>query len=61
MSLAIRRCFEFMVEIDGIHVNGIDIIHWNDEGKIQSFKVLGTPDEGDEHIARKKWRRCWRR
>ena len=25
---------EFMVEIDGISVNGVDMIRWNDEGRI---------------------------
>jgi len=38
-----KAMLEFTVEIDGIHINGIDIIHWNDEGKIQSFKVLVRP------------------
>jgi hypothetical protein len=34
---------EFEVEIDGILVNGIDMISWNDEGKITSFKVMLRP------------------
>ena len=34
---------EFQVEIDGIMVNGIDMITWNDEGKIIEFKVLIRP------------------
>lgn len=34
---------EFEVEIDGILVNGIDMITWNDEGKITSFKVMLRP------------------
>jgi hypothetical protein len=34
---------EFEVEIDGISVNGIDLIKWNDEGKIVEFKVLVRP------------------
>jgi hypothetical protein len=34
---------EFQVEIDGISVNGIDLIKWNDEGKIVEFKVLIRP------------------
>ena len=38
-----KMMLEFTSEIDGIHVNGIDIIHWNDEGKIQDFKVLVRP------------------
>ena len=34
---------EFQVEIDGICVNGIDLIKWNDEGRIVEFKVLLRP------------------
>jgi hypothetical protein len=34
---------EFEVEIDGIHVNGVDMIAWNAEGRITSFKVMIRP------------------
>ena len=34
---------EFQLEIDGISVNGVDMIKWNDEGKIVEFKVLIRP------------------
>jgi SnoaL-like domain len=34
---------EFQVEIDGIAVNGVDMIKWNDEGKIVEFKVMIRP------------------
>jgi hypothetical protein len=34
---------EFQVEIDGIVVNGIDMLKWNDEGQIVEFKVLIRP------------------
>lgn len=34
---------EFQVEIDGIAVNGVDMIKWNDEGKITEFKVMVRP------------------
>lgn len=34
---------EFQVEIDGISVNGIDMIHWNDAGLITEFKVMLRP------------------
>ena len=34
---------EFQVEIDGIVVNGIDLIQWNDAGQIVDFKVLIRP------------------
>ncbi len=34
---------EFQVEIEGTTVNGIDMIKWNDEGRIVEFKVLIRP------------------
>lgn len=34
---------EFETEIDGIHVNGVDMIKWNDEGQIAEFKVMIRP------------------
>ena len=34
---------EFQVEIDGIAVNGVDMIRWNDEGRIVDFKVMIRP------------------
>jgi hypothetical protein len=34
---------EFEVEIDGIEVNGVDIIKWNDAGKLVEFKVMLRP------------------
>lgn len=36
---------EFVAEIDGIHVNGIDIIHWNDDERITEFKVMLRPQK----------------
>ena len=37
---------EFATELDGIHVNGIDLIHWNDRDQITSFKVMVRPVKG---------------
>lgn len=34
---------EFEVEIDGIAVNGVDMIKWNEQGKIVEFKVMIRP------------------
>ncbi|QNK73719.1 nuclear transport factor 2 family protein [Variovorax sp. PAMC28562] len=34
---------EFEVNIDGIAVNGVDMIKWNNEGKIVEFKVMLRP------------------
>ena len=34
---------EFETEIDGIVVNGVDLIRWNDAGQITDFKVMVRP------------------
>lgn len=34
---------EFVADIDGIHVNGVDVIHWNDHDEIVEFKVMLRP------------------
>jgi hypothetical protein len=34
---------EFETEIDGITVNGVDLIRWNDAGQIVDFKVMIRP------------------
>lgn len=34
---------EFKAEIDGIQVNGIDMIEWNGAGQIKDFKVMVRP------------------
>ena len=34
---------EFESTIDGIYINGIDLVSWNDEGKITEFKVIVRP------------------
>ena len=34
---------EFAAQIDGITVEGIDMLHWNDEGKITAVKVMIRP------------------
>ena len=34
---------EFEVEIDGVVVNGVDMIRWNDDGLITEFKVMLRP------------------
>jgi hypothetical protein len=34
---------EFQVEIDGVNINGVDMIKWDDEGKIVEFKVMIRP------------------
>lgn len=34
---------EFEAELEGIHINGIDMIRWNEAGKIVDFKVMVRP------------------
>lgn len=34
---------EFEVEMDGLYVNGVDLITCNDEGRISEFKVMIRP------------------
>ncbi len=34
---------EFHVEIDGVIVNGVDMIRWDDAGRIVDFKVMLRP------------------
>lgn len=34
---------EFACELDGVRVNGVDMIWWNDEGRITRFKVMVRP------------------
>ena len=44
---------EFETEIDGILVNGVDIIRWNDAGRIVDFKVMLRPLKGVNIIHQK--------
>jgi hypothetical protein len=34
---------EFECEIDGVHVNGVDLIRWNAQDQIVDFKVMLRP------------------
>ena len=38
-----QAILEFETQIDGKYVNGVDIITFNDEGKISEFKVMIRP------------------
>ena len=37
---------QFVLEIDGVAIEGIDMIHWNDQDKITHFKVMIRPLKG---------------
>lgn len=34
---------EFLTQIDGVHINGIDLMRWGDDGRIVDFKVMVRP------------------
>ncbi|MFN4038242.1 MAG: nuclear transport factor 2 family protein [Erythrobacter sp.] len=34
---------EFVTELDGITINGVDIVRWNADGQISDFKVMVRP------------------
>ena len=34
---------EFTADIKGVHINGVDMIRWNETGKIVEFKVMIRP------------------
>lgn len=38
-----KAVLEFESEMDGIHINGIDMIEWDADGKIVDFKVMVRP------------------
>ena len=38
-----HACLGFETSLNGIQVNGIDLITWNEENKITEFKVLVRP------------------
>lgn len=37
---------EFEATIDGVYLNGVDLIHWNGDGRIVLFKVMVRPLKG---------------
>lgn len=44
---------EFEVEIDGVNVNGVDMIQWDDAGRIVEFKVMLRPLKGLKLVQQK--------
>jgi len=47
---------EFTTVLDGIQLNGVDIIHCDADGRIDDFKVMVRPLKA----VNKRWARCWR-
>lgn len=41
---------EFETTLDGVLVNGVDIIHWNPQGLITEFKVMVRPLKAIEKV-----------
>jgi hypothetical protein len=41
---------EFEAELDGVYVQGVDMLRWNDEGKVVSFTVMMRPMRGLEKL-----------
>lgn len=37
---------EFACVVDGMQVNGVDIIRWNEEGRLTDFEVMIRPIRG---------------
>ncbi|MEM7269020.1 MAG: nuclear transport factor 2 family protein [Pseudomonadota bacterium] len=45
-DLGDRAVLEFPLELDGIEINGVDLIEWNENGEITDFKVMVRPLKG---------------
>ncbi len=45
-----KAVLEFETEMDGIQVNGIDMIEWDAAGKITDFKVMVRPLKGMQAV-----------
>ena len=44
---------EFETSIDDVSVNGVDIIKWNQDGKITDFKVMIRPFKAVQKVQQK--------
>jgi len=42
---------EFEAELDGLYVQGVDILRWNAEDKLVSFTVMARPMRGLQKLA----------
>lgn len=48
-----QAVLEFTCEIDGIHINGVDMITFDEDGKITDFKVMVRPLKAIDIVHRK--------
>ena len=53
LHVGTNSILEFETKIDEIFVNGVDMIEWNDQGKIKSFKVMIRPYQAVEKVKEK--------
>lgn len=44
---------EFETEVDGMYVNGVDLLRWNDAGQLIEFKVMLRPLKGIQIVQQK--------
>lgn len=44
---------EFELELAGVAVNGVDLIHWNEAGQIDDFKVMIRPLKAIQAVQQK--------
>ena len=44
---------EFQCELDGVKIEGVDIITWNDDNQIIEFKVMLRPFRASEKVGEK--------
>jgi hypothetical protein len=44
---------EFEAELDGLTVHGIDLLQWNDDGRLTEFTVMVRPIRGLEKLIEK--------
>lgn len=49
----LHSILEFQAEIDGVKIEGVDIITWNDENQIVEFKVMLRPFRAIEKVGEK--------
>jgi hypothetical protein len=45
-----RAVLEFEADLDGVYVQGVDMLRWNDEGKLVDFTVMVRPLRGLERL-----------
>jgi ketosteroid isomerase-like protein len=48
---------EFETSVEGKYVNGVDIIRWNDDGRIVEFRVMMRPLQGIQAVHEQMGRR----